>query len=118
MEYHEGTIVLTETKENKIIKYRLNGYPECCIKAMIEEKAIGLVINKKINKTSLKPCVNHAIQIIEGEITLSDLITDTRTSFLEPFKEVWEKHSSFVDTKIEKLYEKSKKRRSTENCYT
>ena len=105
MEYHEGTITLDieQVDENNKLKYQMNGFPDCCIDAMLKGKGVNLVINKKINKTKLKPCRDCAIDIIEGNKTLSNLITDTRVSFLEPFKEVWEKHSSFIDTKREKL---------------
>lgn len=105
MEYHEGTIVFSkkQERENNALKYKLNGFPDCCSKAMLNGKGINIVINKKINKTKLKPCRDCAIDIIEGRKTLSDLITDTRIKFLGPFKEIWEKHSSFIDTKKEKL---------------
>ena len=119
MEYHEGSITLDTDKmvENELLKYKMYGFPKCCTTAMINNQGINLVLDKKINKTKLKPCVDCAIEIIEGRKTLSYLITDTRLSILEPFKEKWEKHGSFVNTKKEEIYEKQKKRRNSKGSF-
>jgi len=119
MEYHEGTIIFNteQEKENQQLKHKLLGYPKCCSNAMLNNQSINIVIDKKINKTTLKPCVDCAIEILEGQKTLSDLITDKRSSIFGPFKEVWEKHSSFVNTKKEEVYEKQKKRRNSKRGF-
>jgi hypothetical protein len=54
------------------------GYPECCIKYFMDTLHFENYTNSLIkdNYTGFIPCEKHSMQILNGEITISDIISN------------------------------------------
>lgn len=65
---------------------RYYGYPECCIEAFCKKGFNELSPNQeRVHKfKGFIPCESHSIQIINGEITLKDLIKNRVCPFPFP----------------------------------
>ena len=52
------------------------GYPKCCVESFCNGHSYSKIQNKVHGSTGFIPCMAHAQQILKGEITLSDLISN------------------------------------------